>query len=319
MAFKRIDSLDVTFEDCSARRELKVKEKREHLNGEKAKKGKGEKRIYCGHDEEKLDSFFELDSSPSFFLQKDDLVEYFNMVKNDLLKISKHLGRGSAAMKTLFDEYEKKLNELESDRLYLKFTKTYDNQNRYYIVLPRRCKKNMSYHDSWDYLRDICIPRVSRLLFIKLNDEQSSDTSIYIKPLYSRFQPSSNARTGQGKYRTKVTQRYPECVVTKAREDYILVACHIKGYADCSPEQKYDPFNGLTMTPTIHRLFDLGYITFDEDGKLIFSEAFSDYDKEKFHLTDVDIRIDIAEETKPYLKWHNDNTFIKLSKSIVIQ
>lgn len=319
MAYKRIDSLDVTFADSSARPKLKVKEKREHLNGDKAEKGTGEKRIYCGHDEKRLDDFFCFNEAPEFFIQKDDLIEYFSLVKNDLSKLSRTYGAGKKSIEDLFDKYEDKLNSLDQDRLYLKFSKTYDSQERYYIVLPRKSKQNDIYHNNWDYLRDICIPRVTRLLFIKLNDDNTGQVSIYIKPVYGRIQLPSNARIGQGKFRMKVTQRYPECVVTKANENYILVACHIKGYADCSSIQKYDPYNGFTMTPTIHKLFDLGYITFNDSGMLIFSDAFSDHDKEAFHLKNANIVIDIDEKTKPYLKWHNDHTFIRLSKSIQIK
>lgn len=160
MAYKRIDSLDVTFADSSARPELKVKEKREHLNGDKAEKGTGEKRIYCGHDEKRLDDFFCFNESPTFFIQKDDLIEYFSLVKNDLPKLSKNYGAGKKAMEDLFDEYENKISGLVQDRLYLKFNKTYDSQERYYIVLPRKSKQSNIYHENWDNLRDICVPRV---------------------------------------------------------------------------------------------------------------------------------------------------------------
>jgi len=320
MAYSRVDSLDVTFADSFARKELKVNERRVHLNGRKAKKGVGEKRIYCGHDQAKLDVFFGLDNNPIFFLQKDDLEEYFKQIKDDLRRLSRFLNIRASFLASIFDEYEKKLNALDKDRLFLRFVKKYDSQNRYYIVLPRRSETTMEYHDNWSFLRDVCIPRVSRLLFIKLFDEESNQTTIYIKPVYGRFNSTVSAsRTGQNRFRSMVTLRYPECVVTSANEDKLLVACHIKGYADCDSNEKYDPFNGFTMTPTIHKLFDLGYLTFSENGKLIFSDAFSKHDKEAFHLSNAEIVINIDEKTKPYLKWHNEYTFINLSKSIRIK
>jgi len=320
MEYSRVDSLDVTFADSFARKELKVNERRIHLNGRKAKKGVGEKRIYCGHDQAKLDMFFGLDNAPVFFLQKDDLEEYFKLIKDDLLRLSKFLKIRSSTLSSIFEEYEKKLNALDKDKLFLRFVKKYDSQNRYYIVLPRRNKATLEYHENWSYLRDVCIPRVSRLLFIKLYDEESNQTTIYIKPVYGRFSSTpSSARTGQNRFRSEVTLRYPECVVTSANEDKLLVACHIKGYADCEANEKFDPFNGFTMTPTIHKLFDLGYLTFNENGKIMFSDAFNKHDKEAFHLTNSEIVIDIDEKTQPYLKWHNEHTFINLSKSIHIK
>ena len=79
MAYTKIDSFDITFPDCSARCELKVNELRKHIDGSIAKKGTGEKRLYCGADKEKLDAFFgfsDENTSQKFFILKDDLETY---------------------------------------------------------------------------------------------------------------------------------------------------------------------------------------------------------------------------------------------------
>ena len=111
MEYSRVDSLDVTFADSSARKELKVNERRVHLNGSKAKKGVGEKRIYCGHDQAKLDAFFGLDNAPIFFLQKDDLEEYFKLIKDDLLRLSNFLKISTRSLPAITKENEKKNKE----------------------------------------------------------------------------------------------------------------------------------------------------------------------------------------------------------------
>ena len=321
MAYQRIDSLDVTFEDCCARQELKVKEKRVHTNGKKARKGVGEKRIYIGHDKSLLDAFFEFESEPQFFLQKDDLEEYSLAIQQELRKPQFHYEAGKE-LGSLWTEYREKLNNLKNSRLELKFSPTYDSQKRYYIVLPRRNKQNLFLHENWSYVRDICLPRVSRLLFIKLRDDTTQQISIYIKPFYSGRKSKGvsslvSRRSGQSKYRDSILEFYKNCVVTGVENRNTLIACHIKGFSDCNQQEKYDKFNGFMMTPTIHTLFDLGYLSFSLDGELILSDFLNDKDRQKLHLASNEtIKVNLREETKSYLKWHNDHTFIRTSSEL---
>ena len=333
--FKRIDSFDVTFADSFARPELKVNEVRVHANGDEARNGVGEKRIYCGHDEKALDDFFRFDLNPIFFLQRDDLEEYSNAIEPEYLNPQYQYGDGIAATYEIWKQHKAKLANLKDDRLYLEFEHKFDDQCRYYISLPRRNKETQKLHDNWDYMRDICLPRVSRLLFVKLMDTETGKIYIYIKPFYGGIisgtkkasvpaaRPLKNekgdaARKGQEKYREQVFNRYSYCVVTHVTDPNLLIACHIKGYAYCNPLEQYDKFNWLTMTPTIHTLFDLGYLTFDETGKMILSDFFRNNDRRCLNLYGKTIMVPLAKEMLPYLRWHNENTFIRTSKGVVI-
>lgn len=333
--FKRVDSFDVTFADSFARPELKVKEDKVHRDGRKARKGVGEKRIYCGHDEAALDKFFNFDRIKAFFIQKDDLEEYARDIQKEYLDPTYHYGENLVETYKLYEEYLTKLSHLQEDRLYVHFNKTYDNQNRYYLVLPKRCKANMADHNNYDFIRDICLPRVSRLLFVKLIDMETQEWYIYIKPFYGEkltgtkqsniraIQPMKEekgrrARKGQDKYKQEVFNLYSYCVVTKVTDPNLLIACHIKDYHKCPPKEQYDKFNGLTMTPTIHALFDLGYLTFNNSGDMILSDFFRNMDRKNLHLNGV-VRIPIWEESKKYLEWHNENVFIKTSKGVQIE
>ena len=110
--------------------------------------------------------------------------------------------------------------------------------------------------------------------------------------------------------------RYPYCVVTNVTDPNLLVACHIKDYAKCNTLEKFDKFNGLTMTPTIHSLFDMGYLTFDENGKMVLSDFFRNVDRRNLNLYGKTITVLLEEEMKPYLSWHNENVFIRTSRGI---
>lgn len=332
--FKRVDSFDVTFADSFTRPELKVIENKVHRDGRIAKKGVGEKRIYCGHDEAALDKFFNFDRITAFFIQKDDLEEYVRDIEKEYLDPTYHYGNGIKKTYKLFEEYKTKLSHLQNDRLYVHFNKKYDNQNRYYLVLPKRCRENMADHNNYDYIRDVCLPRVSRLLFVKLIDMDTQEWYIYIKPFYGEkltgtkrtniraIQPMKQekghtARKGQDKYKEEVFNIYSYCVVTKVTDPNLLIACHIKDYAKCEPKEQFDKFNGFTMTPTIHTLFDLGYLTFNTKGEMILSDFFRNMDRKNLHL-DGTVRIPLREETLKYLEWHNDHVFIKTSRGVQI-
>lgn len=333
--FKRIDSFDVTFADSFASPELKVNEVRVHKDGKVAEKGVGEKRIYCGSDEKALDDFFRFDLNPIFFLQKDDLEEYSQAIEKEYLNPQYHYGEGIKETYAIWKRNSKRLSNLNEDRLYLEFSHIFDNGNRYYIRLPQRSKQTMHFHDNWDYLREICLPRVSRLLFVKLVDTETGQFYIYIKPFYGgmitgtkksaeidtkplKDERGDKAREGQVKYRERVLHRLPYCVVTHVADSNLLVACHIKDYAKCNQAEQYDKFNGLTMTPTIHSLFDLGYLTFDETGTMILSDFFRNNDRRCLSLWGKTIRIEVTNEMKPYLQWHNEHTFIRTSRGVQI-
>jgi hypothetical protein len=333
--FKRIDSFDVTFADSFANPDLKVNEVRVHRDGQEAKKGVGEKRIYCGHDEKALDEFFRFDLNPTFFLQKDDLEDYSRAIEPEYLNPQYPYGDGVGATYAIWKRNSLRLSELKEDRLYLEFEHKYDDQNRYYVSLPRRCKETQLWHDNWDYMREVCLPRVSRLLFVKLIDTETGKLYIYIKPFYGglitgtkktevatakplKDEKGNTARKGQEKYREQVFNRYSYCVVTHVTDPNLLIACHIKGYANCSPVEQYDKFNGFTMTPTIHSLFDMGYLTFDDNGKMILSDFFRNNDRRCLNLFGRSISVPIVKEMLPYLHWHNEHTFIRTSRGVQI-
>ena len=334
--FKRIDSFDVTFADSFASPDLKVDETRVHADGQVAKKGVGEKRIYCGHDEKALDDFFRFDQKPLFFFQKDDLEDYAKAIEPEYLNPQYHYGAGVAATYDILKAHQKKLASIKEERLFFELEHKYYDQHRYYVNLPRRNKDTQYMHDNWDYMRDMCLPRVSRLLFVKLIDTETGKLYIYIKPFYGGMitgtkktaAPVDKAlhdergdaiRKGQDKYREQVFNRYSYCVVTKVTDPNLLIACHIKGYANCNQLEQYDKFNGLTMTPTIHSLFDMGYLTFDTTGKMILSDFFRNNDRRCLNLLGKSISVPLVKEMLPYLKWHNEHTFIRTSRGVQIQ
>jgi predicted restriction endonuclease len=50
-----------------------------------------------------------------------------------------------------------------------------------------------------------------------------------------------------------------------------LIASHIRPWRDSSNEQRLDGENGLLLTPTVDHLFDKGFISFEDTGRVIVS------------------------------------------------
>lgn len=63
-------------------------------------------------------------------------------------------------------------------------------------------------------------------------------------------------------------------------ENYaLLTASHIKPWTQSEPKEKLDVNNGFLMCPNHDKIFDKGYITFDDDGKIIISDRLTENDR----------------------------------------
>jgi hypothetical protein len=80
------------------------------------------------------------------------------------------------------------------------------------------------------------------------------------------------SRIGQGKFRNGVLKLWRRrCALTGCDNVDILVASHIKPWAESSNKERLDPHNGLLLLPNLDKLFDKGYITLSADGKVVIS------------------------------------------------
>jgi len=79
------------------------------------------------------------------------------------------------------------------------------------------------------------------------------------------------ARVGQGIFRERVSLIEKKCRITGVENPVLLIASHSKPWRDSNNEERLDGENGLLLTPSIDRLFDRGFIGFENNGKLIIS------------------------------------------------
>lgn len=90
-----------------------------------------------------------------------------------------------------------------------------------------------------------------------------------------------------------------------------LVASHIKPFIQCSnDDEAYDPNNGLLLSRNMDILFDQGFISFNDDGMIIFSPQLNQ-DVIKYVGNYKLDSIFINENRIQYFDYHRNNVFRK--------
>lgn len=117
------------------------------------------------------------------------------------------------------------------------------------------------------------------------------------------------SRVGQGKFKTSLQKYWKVCAVTGIYVTGLLRASHIKPWALATPKERLDPFNGLLLLPTLDALFDIGLITFDEQGKIVISSKLTGSEVTALGLS-AELKLKkINGAHLPYLKFHNEHVF----------
>ncbi|MBP3783132.1 MAG: HNH endonuclease [Butyrivibrio sp.] len=119
----------------------------------------------------------------------------------------------------------------------------------------------------------------------------------------------TKARVNQSRFRQKLLERYDGCAICGMNMSDLLVASHIKPWAESSAKEKTSVENGLLLCPNHDKLFDKGYIAFENDGSVLISSLIS---KENYDLLgiDEDMKIELTEANVPYIEYHRKNKHI---------
>lgn len=123
-------------------------------------------------------------------------------------------------------------------------------------------------------------------------------------------------RTNQGEFREKLLYKYNfKCPLTGFENEKILIASHIKPWSECSSKkEKLNENNGILLNALADKLFDKGLITFDNQGKIIYSKCLSESDtiifKKQLKNQDNFLTEYINSEMIKYLDFHRNNVFL---------
>jgi putative restriction endonuclease len=96
------------------------------------------------------------------------------------------------------------------------------------------------------------------------------------------------ARRGQGTFRSSVEAIEKSCRLTGITNRSLLIASHIKPWRSCeTAQERLHGMNGLLLTPDADLLFDRGFITFEDDGKVQVSPRFDHEDLRRLGLGNI--------------------------------
>ena len=79
------------------------------------------------------------------------------------------------------------------------------------------------------------------------------------------------ARRGQGIFKENVRKLERRCRITGVERLEHLRASHIRPWRDSDNQGRLDGENGLLLTPSIDHLFDRGFTSFEDNGRLLIS------------------------------------------------
>jgi hypothetical protein len=117
------------------------------------------------------------------------------------------------------------------------------------------------------------------------------------------------ARRGQGKFRANLHVVERACRITKVDRPEHLIASHIRPWRDSDNSSRLDGENGLMLTPTVDHLFDKGFISFENNGRLIVSPVADHSTLQKMGIdTSGNVFVGtFSEGQRMYLEFHREN------------
>lgn len=119
------------------------------------------------------------------------------------------------------------------------------------------------------------------------------------------------SRRGQGLFKSRVELNEAGCRVTGVTAREHLRASHIKPWCDSDNTERLDGNNGLLLAPHIDHLFDRGYISFTNEGKLLVSNSLDPSILSAWSINSNDAAKNFKPEQCGYLDHHRNIVFKK--------
>jgi hypothetical protein len=287
--------------------------------------GNGEAKLYVGHDNQEMRTFFGQESfNIKCFLLKKDLLNYLEETKVEYLNPEQAYVNKSL-LPNLWKERIQKINQLPE---LIEFEIIEQSQ----IIGPRIYVKSTD--NAYKIIRELSLPNITYISIVKIIN-QKGELFYYFKLFADYFGDVQHpytiakeeneiakleenedgliltkARKGQGKYRQELLNLCPYCPITMVSDDRILIASHIKPWAKSNDIEKIDPMNGFMFTPTFDYLFDRGFMTFTEDKRTKLSPFLSKMTYSKLGISDSKIIYQLPIEGREiYMKYHRKEIF----------
>ena len=127
---------------------------------------------------------------------------------------------------------------------------------------------------------------------LKAGKQDLEDKYFEQLPYGKDVERETRQRVGQTFFRDAVLSAYDNrCCITEIDDSKLLIASHIKPWAESGETEKTDPRNGLCLNSLHDRCFDAGLMTLDEDYRVVLSNRLA--------------KCDMDEQTKDWLFSYN--------------
>lgn len=328
MATKYIDAVDVSIADSFVDPSNKVES------------GHGEAKLYVG--QRPSPGYIDFFGKPGFKLtarlKKSDMLRFLDEMKPEYFNPS-YSYRDSKKLGTLWFERRNLVSALP------------DENNDFFADEQSHLKGPRGYINSnshlYQFLRFLPLPNTSRLKIVKIEENGNLIYEFKLLPDYLGFLSRSvdseieaeileeiaadpvafsvpeklvverivKVRVGQAQFRKgALAENGSTCPFTNVNDPGLLIAGHIKPWAESSDIEKVDPQNGLVFTPTYDRLFNDGLISFEDSRALLISPLLSRETAKALKISpgmvvDVQLLDSKNARRRSYMAYHRENIF----------
>ena len=328
----KIDGKNYTFQEVS--RVLTVPDCNV-LGPNKLGSGHGEAKFYFGPKSELKSFALEASYMECFFL-KSDLLKYMYATQKEYFQPSQNY----AGLNEMPKLWEKRIKEIEQ----------YPEMIEFVVSLQDQIKGPRGYINSNDtaykLFRTLSLPLISYIEIMRLMSptgkfkyywklfvdfealkQKKAEPLVFTygkgeqkntNELPQQFEQAATTTPKQGrdsaaqaKYRARLLEECPFCPITKISDERLLIASHIKPCAVSEEDEEFDPKNGFMLSPLYDKLFDQGFITFDENRCMMVSNWISPSNQEKCHIRNGEFiqALPLDEKREFYLKFHRQYVF----------
>lgn len=121
------------------------------------------------------------------------------------------------------------------------------------------------------------------------------------------------ARRGQGLFKQRVMRIEQRCRLTGVEQMEHLRASHCKPWRDATNVERLDGENGLLLTPDADHLFDRGFLSFEDSGKVLVSPVAHAPSLRAMGLDPASLGNvgAFSAGQRSYLAFHRDNVFLE--------
>lgn len=140
-------------------------------------------------------------------------------------------------------------------------------------------------------------------------ENRLADVKEYLSLSSTEREAIVKARIGQGRFRQSLISYWSACAVTGCGEATLLRASHIKPWAKATLAERLSIYNGLLLSPALDACFDSGYVSFDDDGRILVSKRLMAEDASALGINS-NMRLKRVEpEHRKYLAFHREHIF----------